>query len=234
MLREERIKLILDFVNQKGYCTNELISKELGIPFTTLRRDLTDLHNESKLRRVHGGAATIKEKSILETNLHEKLALNIEAKRNIAQKALACIKPLETIFLDAGSSTYYLAELIKPEYNNKVYTNSIINAQILAKNAIRDIYLLPGKLKLSTGAICGIETIQALTKYNFDVAFLGINAIDSAFNFYTTDEDEAEIKRTAIKNSQFTFGLGDSSKMNSKSFVKFSDKKEIALISEGN
>ncbi|AGR41071.1 DeoR/GlpR family DNA-binding transcription regulator [Spiroplasma taiwanense] len=232
MLREERLKLILDFVNERGYCTNELISKELAIPFTTLRRDLTDLHDDSKLKRVHGGAKSIREKSILEAKLDEKLVLNIEAKKIIAKKAFDCIKPFETIFLDAGSSTYFLAELIKPDYNNKVYTNSVINAQVLANNSICNIYLLPGKLKLSTGAICGVETIQALSKYNFDLAFLGINAVDNTFNFYTTDEDEAEVKKMAIEYSQFAFGLADNSKMNSKSFVKFSDKSQIALINE--
>ncbi|WP_338985648.1 DeoR/GlpR family DNA-binding transcription regulator [Spiroplasma endosymbiont of Diplazon laetatorius] len=232
MIREERLRLILDYVNEQDYCSNEQISKHLNIPFTTLRRDLTDLHNESKLKRVHGGAKTIREKSILEAVLDEKLLTNIDAKKNIAKKALACIKPFETIFLDAGSTTFFLAELIKPEFNNKIYTNSIINAQILAKNGIKDINLLPGKLKISTVAICGVETIAALSKYNFDLAFLGINAVDNEYNFFTTDEDEAEVKRIAIRNSQFAFGLADTSKNNSKSLVKFSDKSQIALINE--
>ncbi|AUB31487.1 DeoR/GlpR family DNA-binding transcription regulator [Spiroplasma floricola] len=232
MIREERMQLILDYVNKQDYCTNEQISKHLNIPFTTLRRDLTDLHNESKLKRVHGGAKTIREKSILEAVLDEKLLANVEAKKIIAKKALACIKPFETIFLDAGSTTFFLAEIIKPEFNNKIYTNSIINAQILAKNGVKDINLLPGKLKISTVAICGVETISALSKYNFDLAFLGINAVDKEFNFFTTDEDEAQVKRIAIKNSQFAFGLADKSKNNSKSLVKFSDKSQIALINE--
>ncbi|WP_339031157.1 DeoR/GlpR family DNA-binding transcription regulator [Spiroplasma endosymbiont of Cantharis nigra] len=232
MIREERLKLILDFVNEQDYCSNEKISKHLNIPFTTLRRDLTDLHNESKLKRVHGGAKTIREKSILEAFLDEKLLTNVDAKKNIAIKALACIKPFETIFLDAGSTTFFLAEILKPELNNKIYTNSIINAQILAKNGIKDINLLPGKLKISTRAICGVETITALSKYNFDLAFIGINAIDNEFNFFTTDEDEAEVKKIAIKNSQFSFGLADTSKNKSKSLVKFSDKSQIALINE--
>lgn len=232
MLREERLKLIIDFVNKSGYCSNEEISKVLNIPFTTLRRDLTDLNYEQKLKRVHGGAQSIKEKSILEAKLDEKLTSNIDAKQLIASKALNCIKPFETVFLDAGSTTYFLAKLITQDLNVKVYTNSIINAQVLANNGIRDIYLLPGKLKLSTGAICGVETIAAISKYNFDVAFLGINAIDKEFNFYTTDDDEAEIKMKIIKNAQFAFGLADTSKMNSKSFVRFSDKSKIALINE--
>ncbi|WP_339021643.1 DeoR family transcriptional regulator [Spiroplasma endosymbiont of Atherix ibis] len=63
------MQLILDYVNEQDYCTNEQISKHLNIPFTTLRRDLTDLHNESKLKRVHEGAKTIREKSILEAVL---------------------------------------------------------------------------------------------------------------------------------------------------------------------
>ncbi|AHI52825.1 DeoR/GlpR family DNA-binding transcription regulator [Spiroplasma culicicola] len=232
MLREERLKLILDFVNSNGYCSNEDISKALNIPFTTLRRDLTDLNDECKLKRVNGGAQSIKERSILELKLDEKLTANVEAKKTIAKKALHCIKPGETIFLDAGSSTYYLAQLINPQLNIRIYTNSVINAQVLANNGVTDIYLLPGKLKLTTGAICGVETISAIKKYNFDVAFIGVNAVDNEFNFYTTDDDEAEVKKTIILNSQFAFGLADTSKMKSKSFIKFSDKSQIALINE--
>lgn len=234
VLKEQRLKKILEFVNIKGYCSNEDISKTLNIPFTTLRRDLTNLNNDYKLKRVHGGAQSLKEKTILEKQLEEKLTINIDAKKNIAKKALLCIKSSETIFLDAGSSTYFLAKQITPELNVKIYTNSIINAQILANNGNKNIYILPGKLKLSTGAICGVETVNAITKYYFDIAFLGLNAIDKEFNFYTTDDDEAEVKKTIIKHSQFSFGLADKSKMESKSFVVFSNKSQIALISEGD
>ncbi|QGS51890.1 DeoR/GlpR family DNA-binding transcription regulator [Spiroplasma tabanidicola] len=232
MLREERLKIILDYVNSNGFCSNEDISKALGIPFSTLRRDLNDLQSEYKLKRVHGGAQSIVEKSILEESITSKLESNVEAKIIIAKKALNCIKPGETIFLDAGSSTYHLAKLIKPELRIRVYTNSIINAQTLANNGINEVYILPGKFKPTTNAICGVETIAAIKKYYFDVSFIGINAIDNEYNFYTTDDDEAEVKKLVIENSQFSFGLADKSKMKSKSFIKFSDKRKIALINE--
>lgn len=232
MLREERWRNILDYVNKKGYCTNEELSKALQIPFTTLRRDLTDLNDYNRLERVHGGAKAVRERSILEEMLEFKLTNNVEAKQTIAEKALLCIKENETIFLDAGSSTSFLARLITPEKRVRVYTNSIVNAQILANNGVKNIYVLPGRLKLSTQAICGVETLNAISNYHFDVAFIGINAIDADFNFYTTNDDEAEIKKKAIRCSQLSFGLADSSKMDSKAFIKFSNKKEIALISE--
>ncbi|ARU91648.1 DeoR family transcriptional regulator [Spiroplasma clarkii] len=232
MLKEERWKNILDYVNKKGYCTNEELSKVLSIPFTTLRRDLTDLSEINKLERVHGGAKSVKEKSILEEILDYKLTTNVAAKQKIAQKAIFCVKENETIFLDAGSNTYFLAQLITPNLNVRVYTNSIINAQVLANNGVKHIYVLPGRLKLSTQAICGVETLNAISNYNFDVAFIGVNAVDNEYNFYTTNDDEAEIKKKAIRCSQLSFGLADKSKMDSKSFIKFSNKKELALISD--
>ncbi|AKX34025.1 DeoR family transcriptional regulator [Spiroplasma litorale] len=232
MFKEKRLELIINYVNKHGYATNESISNELKIPFTTLRRDLNELHKENYLVKVHGGAKVVKEKSILEENLTEKMSSNIEAKKNIAEKALHCIKQNESVFLDAGSTTYFLAKIIKKELNNKIYTNSILNAQILANNGVEDINLLPGKLKLKTNAIVGVETINSLKKYYFDVAFIGTNAIDSEYNFYTTDEDEAEVKRIVIKNSNLAFALADKSKLKSKSFVKYGDKTQLALINE--
>ncbi|ASP28132.1 DeoR family transcriptional regulator [Spiroplasma corruscae] len=232
MFKEKRFELIVDFVNKNGYATNETISKVLKIPFTTLRRDLNELHKKNFIVKVHGGAKTLKEKSILELNYLEKMGDNIEQKKIIAEKALLCIKPNESIFLDAGSTTYYLAKIIKKEFNNKIYTNSILHAQTLANNGIEDINILPGKLKLKTNAIVGVETIKALRKYYFDISFIGINAIDSEYNFYTTDEDESEIKKLVIQNSQFAFGLADKSKLKSKSFVKCGDKSQLAVIDE--
>ncbi|AKU79610.1 DeoR/GlpR family DNA-binding transcription regulator [Spiroplasma turonicum] len=232
MFKEKRFELIIEYVNKNGYATNESISKELSIPFTTLRRDLNELHNQNYLIKVHGGAKTLKEKSILEANFSEKISDNIDQKKIIAEKALLCIKPNESVFLDAGSTTYFLAKIIKKDLNNRIYTNSILHAQVLANNGIEDINILPGRLKLKTNAIVGVETINSLKKYYFDVAFIGINAIDSDYNFYTTDEDEAEIKKIVVKNSHLAFALADKSKLNSRSFVKCGDKSQLAVIDE--
>ncbi|WP_028124469.1 hypothetical protein [Mesoplasma melaleucae] len=60
----------------------------------------------------------------------------------------------------------------------QIVTNSIYNVIELVKQGHEDVYLLGGKFTNVTGAILGFEAIEALKKYNFEKAFLGINAVD--------------------------------------------------------
>ncbi|KAF5295779.1 hypothetical protein FQA39_LY12952 [Lamprigera yunnana] len=233
MLKEKRFELITNYVDENNFCRNEDMAQDLKIPLTTLRRDLTELHDLKHIVRVHGGAKSIeKDKVILESNFNDRIIDNLEAKKIIARKAIECIKQNETVFIDAGSTTYFLSTLIKPEMNLKIYTNSIINAKVLAENQIKDVHVIPGKVNITTFAIYGTEAMATLSKFNFDVAFLGVNAVDSNYNCYTTNEDESEIKKKIVEQSILSFGLCDSSKLNSKSFAKFAARNQIAIITE--
>ncbi|WP_339022589.1 DeoR/GlpR family DNA-binding transcription regulator [Spiroplasma endosymbiont of Crioceris asparagi] len=234
MIKEKRQKLILDFVRGKEFVTHEEIAENFHIPSTTLRRDITDLDKQKKIKKVHGGVQEIKETQLYEEALNKKLHQNIEAKKNIAKKALDCIKPNETIYLDSGSTTYFLAKILPNDMNIKVYTNSIISAQELFSNGFKEVYILGGKIKDVTGAIVGAETVSQINTYNFDLAFIGINAMDAEGFLYTTNIEEAKIKETVIKNSYLCFGLIDTTKFNSKSFIKFSKKNTVTIISEVN
>jgi DeoR family fructose operon transcriptional repressor len=231
-MKAERLNRIINYVNENGYCSNEVLSDFLNIPLTTLRRDLDELNNEQKLIRVYGGAKSIATKVIPELKIDEKFIEHSSEKVKIAKAAIQCIKPGEVIFLDAGSTTYQVAQLITAEMNLTIYTNSIENALLLSKKDIQNIILIPGKLKNTTRSIVGIEAVSFIDDYHFDVAFLGVNAIDEHFNYYTTDAEEAALKKKMIAKTELPFVLADHSKFNSISLVKFGSKKRLPVLSE--
>ncbi len=81
----------------------ELIDRT-GCSASTIRRDLSKLQQLGKLQRVHGGAM-LKENRMIEANLTEKLATNLDEKKMIAKIAANQINDNECLFIDAGSST---------------------------------------------------------------------------------------------------------------------------------
>jgi DeoR family fructose operon transcriptional repressor len=103
---------------------------------------------------------------------------------------------------------------------------------LLSKKDIQNIILIPGKLKNTTRSIVGIEAVSFIDDYHFDVAFLGVNAIDEHFNYYTTDAEEAALKKKVIARTELPFVLADHSKFNSISLVKFGSKKRLPVLSE--
>src|SRR5699024_8201834 len=186
MIKEQRYELILEKLSNSMIQSLEKLSLDLNIPMTTLRRDLTDLESQGLVLKLRGGAKKVNNNIVIEEKFENKIEYNIEEKLRLAEKAVKLIKLNESVFLDTGSSTFYIAKLLDPKLNLTIVTNSIYNVQELAKNGHTNIYLLGGKFTSVTGAILGYEAIEALEKYFFDKSFLGVNAIDKNYDIFTT------------------------------------------------
>lgn len=91
MLTEERHRLILDLLAQKGVIKLQELVDATGASESTIRRDLTQLETEKKLRRVHGGAALLQQKRE-ELSVSEKSLKYIEEKRRIAVYASSLVQ----------------------------------------------------------------------------------------------------------------------------------------------
>lgn len=230
MLNEERHKIILD---QLDRC-NIIKIKDLMVltksSESTLRRDLQELENRHLLIRIHGGAkrtlSLTDEPTVFEKDKQNKLS-----KTKLAIYATSLIKNTDTIFLDSGTTTkeiiYHLGNL----KNILVVTNSIDNASLLADLNIQ-AYVPGGKIKSSTKALIGAETIQELEKFQFDISFIGTNGFDCDYGFTTPDIEESKIKNLIINHSQKSYIITDKSKLGKVSFSKFANLSEATLITE--
>ena len=80
------------------------------------------------------------------------------------------------IFIDSGSTCYYVIDFIKAE-NITVVTNGIAHIQKLMAKGI-NTYILGGYAKPDQNLIIGEDTEKKVSNMNFDVAFLGTMGID--------------------------------------------------------
>ena len=60
MKSEERLEALVKLIDQHGFLTVQELSKFCQASAMTIRRDLAYLHAENRLRRTHGGAASLK------------------------------------------------------------------------------------------------------------------------------------------------------------------------------
>ncbi|MDR0298522.1 MAG: DeoR/GlpR family DNA-binding transcription regulator [Streptococcaceae bacterium] len=231
MLAIERQEKIMFKLKQQKQATIEELCELTVASLSTLRRDLNDLEAEGKLRRVHGGAELVQELS-KEPSLFEKSSKNIQAKEKIAEKAIRKIKNGDVIYLDAGSTTGFLTEKInQSSLKITIVTNSITHL-LSIRNPNSTVYILGGQQKRTTDAVVGSQALLQLSSYHFNVAFLGANAYDEKIGAMTPDQEEAAVKTLAIKQSQKSFLLLDSSKISQTSFVKFASPDEVRLLTE--
>jgi DeoR family transcriptional regulator, fructose operon transcriptional repressor len=227
MLTPERQQIILSLVKEKGVVKLQELIEETNASESTIRRDLIQLEDEKKLKRVHGGASLLQGKRS-EPSMTEKSFKNLHDKISIAKAAAAFIEDGESIFLDAGTTTQQMIAFLDQK-DITVVTNGITLIEPLLEKGITT-YLLGGAVKGSTRALIGRAAYETLKTYRFDKCFIGTNGVDLDYGYTTPDPEEALIKQTALELSQEGFVLADHSKIGEVSFSKIAGIEEATLV----
>ncbi|WP_369912880.1 DeoR/GlpR family DNA-binding transcription regulator [Streptococcus merionis] len=232
MLKSERKQLILEKIAADQIVTLEALVSLLETSESTVRRDLDELEQERKLRRVHGGAEALPPIGAEPSN-QEKSVKNIHEKRLLADKALTVISEGDVIFIDAGTTTDLLVQALAQQVvmqakSLTVVTNSIHHAAMLVEQGIKTI-IVGGLVKENTDASVGSFALKQIQSLNFDKAFVGMNGIDKE-HLTTPDPEEALIKQAIIANAKETYVLADESKLGQFAFVKVATLDQVTLL----
>lgn len=230
MLSEERYKLILDKLDKESVVYLNDLVKYLDTSESTIRRDLNALHKAGLLKKVHGGATSLKDIKIntSDDKVEYRQNLNMDEKLKISEYAASLIEDNDLIYMDAGTTTELIIDFIK---NTKAVfvTNGIVHAKKLIQKGCTT-YILGGELKLTTEAIVGVEAINSLRKYNFTKGFFGVNGVSIKNGFTTPDIREAMVKEEAINRTKDSFVLCDTSKFDEISSITFASIDKARII----
>ena len=163
MFAEERINSMVQYIQSNGRAAIEELSKKFKVSFPTVRRDLSYIENNYDIKRTHGGAISfVSEKK--KFSFDEKNTRNINVKKAIANKAVCIINEGYTVYLDGGSTTFYIACKLAEFENLKIITNSIPILTISEKIK-SEMFVLGGSLKKKSNTIVGPYTNEILQKW---------------------------------------------------------------------
>ncbi|MGI8517295.1 MAG: DeoR/GlpR family DNA-binding transcription regulator [Acidimicrobiia bacterium] len=227
--QSERQSEILRLVVQAGRVEVSDLAERFAVTTETVRRDLSELHGQGLVRRVHGGAV-IRQSLQFEPRLvvrHQKL---IDEKRRIGHLALEELPAEGAVLIDSGSTTAMLCEAIPLDARITVITNSTLNAQILSQRDGIDVILLGGVLQKNTLAAVGPSTEAALAELTVDVAFIGCDGISLEHGLSTPFHSEAAVKRAMMAASRWSVVLVDHSKFGNDQLVKVSPCTRVDVI----
>lgn len=217
MLAAERHLKIIEIIGKSGAVQVEELAKLLDVSLMTIRRDLEKLKQEGRIDRCHGGAVIKRE-----VPYTEKQVLETEEKRRIAEQCVNLVKKGNVVFLDAGTTTYEVAKLIKDTPNLTVITNDIEIARLLLNSTV-NLLICGGTVQKSTGSMVGALANQMMENIRLDVAFMGAQSIDEQFNVMTPTLDKAVMKQTICRNSKEKYLLVDRSKFGRQALIKVND-----------
>lgn len=220
MLTEQRYDVILKLLEEKKNITVSEVKELLDTSESTVRRDITALHNAGRLVKVFGGAvAADRNYTTHEPTVAQKADVNKEEKRLIASYAAALVEPGDFVYLDAGTTTGCMIEYLA-EKGARFVTNAVVHARKLAAKGIR-VILVGGELKGSTEAVIGSQAVEMLQQYHFTKGFFGTNGISKQAGFTTPDASEALTKKVAMGQCRERYVLSDYAKFGEVSSVTF-------------
>lgn len=227
MLKRERQKKILQYINQQGSISVLELVDKIGVSDMTIRRDFEEMTKNGLIERTHGGAKSLNMPEYEKSHI-EKQDLQIHEKKEIAKLATQFINDSETVFIGPGTTLEHLANEIMMR-KIRVITNSLPVFTILKNSPTVDLILIGGEYRYITGAFVGSLAIENIKSLKFSKAFVSSNGVN-ADTIATYSEEEGKIQCLALECSIEKFLLIDYSKFGKYDFYQFYDTSKLDYI----
>lgn len=215
---QHRKLIILQTVEDRGSAEVQELADLLQTSAMTVRRDLVQLAASGLLYRTRGGAMKVS----LATDTHRfanKTAVNPERKDYICRLAAAEIQEGDIIFMDCGSTVFRLCPFIRNK-RITVVTNSLpVVAELMQSDVT--INLAGGEVDKERQAVHGLIAEEHMARYRANRAFIGVDGISLRNGLSATSEREASTAMTMAQQSDKTYLLCDSSKLETEKYLHF-------------
>jgi DeoR/GlpR family transcriptional regulator of sugar metabolism len=228
MLAVERHRRILDLVHTQGSIRTVELAQSLDVTEETVRRDFEKLESDGQLVRAHGGAVRI-EANRRDLPLSSRETENVLEKRAIARAALPFIQPGDTVFFDASSTVFELAQLL-PDMAVTVLTTALKIAVELTQHPSVQVVLIGGVVSPRSLSCQGPLVDQGLDCYHVQKAFLSCRGVDAERGLSEANDEQARLKRKMIALADHTYLMADHSKLGLKSSFFFAKPGEVETL----
>jgi DeoR family ulaG and ulaABCDEF operon transcriptional repressor len=217
MHERERWHLILNRLRERGIVRVSDLAELTGASLATLRRDLARLEDTGQLKRVHGGAETAEvsgQGDLTAVSFGASQTTNPQAKLAVARKAASLCADGDSIILNAGSTTWFMAQCLR-QHRMQVLTNSFPIAQELIANSGNRVVLPGGELYREPGIILSPFEEDAIQHFAASKMFMSCYAI-TPMGVIESDPLIARAEAKLLSRAEKLIVIADSSKFEAR------------------
>lgn len=219
---------ILRLVRDHGSMAIADLARGLSVSLETIRRDVRPLVEAREILKRHGQVAMPYE--VGEAPFERRMREHAEAKRAIARRAASLIADGDSLMIDTGTTTSFLARELLRKRSLTVVTNSADIARTLATVNGNRVYMAGGELNGDNGGAFGPSAIAFAASFRVRVSILSISAIDPADGPSDQTLAEAEFARTVLARGEERLILADSSKFQKKALIRVCGFDEFTVL----
>ena len=208
------------------------LETEFGVSPATVRRDLTELERQGKVRRTHGGAV-MPGVAQHEDSFQQRLGEAVEAKKRLARAASELLETEETVFIDSSTTAYYAVRRMLPDSSNLTILTSLLPVMDLFSTADPSAVNLlgfGGMFRALTLSFVGPCTIRMIESYRANRTFFSVKGITPDGQLTEANPLEAEVKRAMIRQAASPVLLVDGRKFERQGLSVITHVSEVSLV----
>lgn len=194
------------------------LAQKLGVSLETIRRDVKPMTDEGVIVKIHGAIGL--PQHLGEAPFEIRMRENAPAKRMIAQWVARTIQDGESIMLDTGTTTSFLARELLQHRNLTVITNSSDIARTLATVNGNRVFMAGGELRRDSGAAFGVSAIEYVNRFSVAHSVISVGAMDAIGGLTDYDLEEAEFARTVLSRGTRSIAITDAAKFGKRGLVQ--------------
>ena len=195
-----------------GSCRIGYLADRLRVSDETIRRNIKTLETGGLVQKVHGGVSLVGLISVVEPPFQSRMDRNADTKKHLAARVAEMVENGDSLFMDIGSTTAYVAQALQNHRDLYIVTNSIAVAHLLTARNNNRVFLAGGELRAHDGGAFGMDALNYIKRFNVQFAVMSIGAINAQSGFMLHDIQEAEISSVAVEHAQVSIVVADSSK----------------------
>lgn len=235
-----RLDALLAYVDQKEVVTIKELSDELNVTEMTVRRDVQILKDNNLVTQLHGAVMRKDRLETLEINddtysVLKSFSINQQEKEKIGKEAAKLVKENDTIFLDIGSTSAFVAKALPVNADITAACFSMNVFEELAKRNIKNIFVTGGFYHRDTEAFESDNALKNLDIIRANIAFIAPSGISMDAGITAMTPYEVKIKNKMLTYSKERVLVADSSKFSEirPCFVTYFDKITKVITDKG-
>lgn len=171
-----RREAVLHLLREQTTASIAEIASRFRVSEMTIRRDIQKLSDVGQVIRIPGGAR-IERSFGGEKSFHERIHRMAEAKSAIGKAASELVQNGESVTIDSGTTTLFLARHLRQHRDLVVFTFSLAVLEELAgSNSVR-VELTGGAYRRTSHDLIGTAVADSLAAISTDKVFFGAAAL---------------------------------------------------------
>ena len=230
MIIAERQSLLQQLVSQRGMSDMDTLAAELRVSSSTVRRDLEALEQQGLVKRTHGGVIWVGDKSAGNRPyaFDQRMGYQHAAKQAIARVARSLVSAGQTVLIDGGTTTFYLAQELLGQ-PLQIVTNSLPIANLFLNDENVELILTGGLMYPRYGVLLGPTAENVLSTIHTKTLFLSVAGVHNSA-LYNQNLLLVQSERRMMEQAQEVVLLVDSSKFGQQALARLGDLAEVDKV----